>query len=116
MSTAAIITIAVVVVIVLGAIAFIPAARRSDVRGAGALSRETRKRDKDAEIDLPVGVTGAEVELAGEQARGGTTTLVKAAPSAPVAFVPPDAEVVAATRRHFLNVSMITLMSAGLGS
>jgi len=117
MSTAAIITIAVVVVIVLGAIAFITAARRSDVRGAGALSRETRKRDKDAEIDLPVAATSTDVELAGEQARAGTTTtLVKVESTAPVAFVPPDPEVIGVNRRHFLNVSMVTLMSAGLGT
>src|SRR3954452_7865917 len=116
MSTAAIITIAVVVVVVLGAIAFVTAARRSDVRGAGALSRETRKRDRDAEIDLPAAQTSTDVELAGEQARTGTTTLVKVQPSAPVEFVPPDPEVIAVNRRHFLNVSMVTLMSAGLGS
>src|SRR4051812_14710102 len=116
MSTAAIITIAVVVVVVLGAIAFITAARRSDVRGAGALSRETRKRDRDAEIDLPAAQTSTDVELAGEQARPGTTTLVKAQPSAPVEFVPPAPEVIAVNRRHFLNVSMVTLMSAGLAS
>jgi len=116
MSTAAIITIAVVVVVVLGAIAFVTAARRSDVRGAGSLSRETRKRDRDAEIDLPAAQTSTDVELAGEQARTGTTTLVKVQPSAPVEFVPPDPEVIAVNRRHFLNVSMVTLMSAGLGS
>jgi cytochrome b6-f complex iron-sulfur subunit len=115
-SSAAIITIAVIAVIVLAAIAFVTAARRSDVRGAGALSKETRKRDRDAEIDLPAGVTATEVERAGEEARGGTATLVKVEPSAPVAFVPPDPETVATTRRHFLNVSMVTLMSAGLGS
>ena len=42
MSAAAIIAIAVGVVVVLGAIAFVTLARRSDVRGAGALSSETR--------------------------------------------------------------------------
>ncbi len=117
MSTAAIIIIAIVVVVVLGAIAFATAARRSDVRGAGALSRETRKRDKDAEIDLPAAPTSTDVELAGEQARAGTTTtLVKVEPTVPVEFVPPDPEVIGVNRRHFLNVSMITLMSAGLGT
>ncbi len=116
MSSTAIIIIAVVVIVVLAGIAFITAARRSDVRGAGALSRETRRRDRDADIDLPAGVTSADVERAGEQARGGTTTLVKVESSAPVAFVPPDPETIAVTRRHFLNVSMITLMSAGLAS
>src|SRR3954449_12900134 len=107
MSSTAIIIIAVVVVVVLAAVAFITAARRSDVRGAGALSRETRKRDRDAEIDLPAGVTSAEVERAGEAARRGPATLVKVEPSAPVVFVPPDPETVATTRRHFLNVSMV---------
>src|SRR6478752_2954314 len=117
MSTAAIITIAVVVVIVLGAIAFITAARRSDVRGAGALSRETRKRDKDAEIDLPVAATSTDVELAGEQARSGsTTTLVKVESTAPVAFVPPDPEVVGVNRRHFLNVSVVPLTITTTGT
>ena len=53
MSNAAIITIAVVVIVVLAAIVLVTAARRADVRGAGALSRETRRRDKDADIDLP---------------------------------------------------------------
>ncbi len=48
MSTAAIIAIALGVVVVLGAISFFTLARRSDVRGAGALSGETVHRDKAA--------------------------------------------------------------------
>ena len=40
MSTAAVIAIAVGAVVVLGAISFLTLARRSDVRGAGALSGE----------------------------------------------------------------------------
>ena len=39
MSTAAVIAIAIGVVVVLGAVSFLTLARRSDVRGAGALSR-----------------------------------------------------------------------------
>jgi cytochrome b6-f complex iron-sulfur subunit len=54
MSAAVVIAIGIAVVVVLGAIAFVTAAKRSDIRGAGALSRETRRRDKDAEIDGPV--------------------------------------------------------------
>ena len=41
MSTAAVIAIAIGVVVVLGAVSFFTLARRSDVRGAGALSGET---------------------------------------------------------------------------
>ena len=50
MSSAAIIAIAIAVVVVLGAIALVTLARRSDVRGAGALSGETRKRDEAARV------------------------------------------------------------------
>jgi hypothetical protein len=48
MSTGAVIAIVVGVVVVLGALAFFTLARRSDVRGAGALSGETRERDREA--------------------------------------------------------------------
>ena len=48
MSTAAVIAIAIGVVVVLGAISFFTMARRSDVRGAGALSGETVQRDRAA--------------------------------------------------------------------
>ncbi|MFT3851565.1 MAG: Rieske 2Fe-2S domain-containing protein [Ilumatobacteraceae bacterium] len=117
MSSAVIITIAVVAIVVLAAIAFVTAARRSDVRGAGALSKETKRRDRDAEIDLPTGVTGTQVELAGDEARNGTGTgVAKAGPAPIVPWTPPDPEVIGSSRRHFLNVSMVTLMSAGLAS
>ena len=48
MSTPLIIAIAVAAIVVLGGLVFVTAARKSDVRGAGALSRETKKRDKGA--------------------------------------------------------------------
>ncbi len=48
MSTAAIIAIAVGALVVLAVLAFVTLARRSDVRGAGALSGETVRRDRDA--------------------------------------------------------------------
>ena len=51
MSAAAIIAIAVGIVVVLGALSFVTLARRSDVRGAGALSAETRERDREARED-----------------------------------------------------------------
>ena len=46
MSTTAVIAIVIAVVVVLAAVAFFTLARRSDVRGAGALSGETVKRDR----------------------------------------------------------------------
>jgi len=48
MSTPLIIAIAIAAIVVLGGLVFVTAARKSDVRGAGALSRETKKRDKSA--------------------------------------------------------------------
>ena len=68
MSTAAIIAIAIGVVVVLGAISFFTLARRSDVRGAGALSGETVHRDKSARKSAEPVVTqttAADVEAAG---------------------------------------------------
>jgi cytochrome b6-f complex iron-sulfur subunit len=113
MSSAAIISIAVAVIVVLAVVAFLTAARRSDVRGAGALSRETRKRDKDSDIDLPAGATRQDVEKAAAASRAGTD-LVKAAPSAPAVWVAPDREAVGVSRRQFLNRASVSLMGAGL--
>ena len=112
MSPAAIITIAVLVIVVLMAIVLMTAARRADVRGAGALSRETRRRDKDAEIDLPAGQTGRAVERAVSEARG--TGLAPAAPSTPVVWVPPDEDALGVSRRQFLNRATVSLTGAGL--
>jgi cytochrome b6-f complex iron-sulfur subunit len=61
MNPAAIISIAVLLIILLAGIVLVTAARRADVRGAGALSRETRRRDKDADIDF-LGRSGRAVE------------------------------------------------------
>ena len=112
MSNAAIITIAVVVIIVLAAIVLVTAARRADVRGAGALSRETRRRDKDAEIDLPAAQTGRAVERAVSEAR--STDLVAAAPTTPEVWVAPDEDAIGVSRRMFLNRATVSLTGAGL--
>jgi cytochrome b6-f complex iron-sulfur subunit len=117
MSTGAIVAIAVVALVVLAAIALLTTMRRADVRGAGQLTRETRRRDKghtapvvDTETE-----TGREVERAGEQNRADAgTEIVKAAPLPPAPWTPPDPEVIGATRRHFLNISAITLMGVAL--
>jgi len=115
MSPAIVIAIGVAVVVVLGAVAFVTAAKRSDIRGAGALSRETRRRDKDAEIDGPVvapvaRVTGREVERAAVASR--STSLVKADDMAPAVWVPPDPEALGVSRRQFFNRATVSLVGA----
>jgi len=117
MSTAAVIAIAVGVVVVLAAVSFLTLARRSDVRGAGALSGETVQRDKAARkqhepvVDAP---TRSEVEGAAAASR--STELVPAAEPQIVQWTPPDPEVIGVSRRQFFNRATVTLMSAGLGA
>jgi cytochrome b6-f complex iron-sulfur subunit len=114
MSTAAVIALAIGVVVVLAAIAFFTLARRSDVRGAGALSGETVKRDRsgreraEGALDTP---TGAEVEAAAR-----STEIVPAATPEIVQWTPPDPEVIGVSRRQFFNRATVTLMSAGIGA
>ena len=115
MSTAAVIAIAIGVVVVLGAVAFFTLARRSDVRGAGALSGETVQRDKAArERHEPVvgAPTASEVEAAGVAARS-TELEVRPEPQI-VQWTPPDPEVIGVSRRQFFNRATVTLMSAGI--
>ena len=113
MSQGAVIGIVVAVVVVLGAVVFLTAARRTDVRGAGALSRETRKRDRDADVDLPVALTGRDVERAAVESR--STGLVKADELLPAPWVAPDADAIGVSRRVFFNRAYISLMGLGLG-
>ncbi len=114
MSTAATIAIAIAAVVVLGAIVLVTAARRSDVRGAGALTRETLRRDRASDVSLPEPLSGTEVEAAAAAARSGE--LEKAEPSALMPFVRPDEDAVGVTRRQFFNRAQVTLMTAGLGA
>ena len=72
MSSAAIIAIAIAVVVVLGAIVFVTLARRCDVRGAGALSSETRRRDEAARRARVEAEGAATAAAAGEPSRPGT--------------------------------------------
>jgi cytochrome b6-f complex iron-sulfur subunit len=116
MSSAAVLAIVLAALVVLAAIAFVTGARRGDVRrGAGSLSRETRRKDRstppvDVEEHVP---TGREIERAAVSERSGA---LEPAPSlAPVPFVPPDPETVGFTRRQFFNRSTVTLMSVGIG-
>lgn len=109
MSSSVIIAIAVAAAVLLAAVVLLGAARKADVRGAGALSRETRKRDRDADIDLPP--TGREVERAAAQSAVPATV---AAPVAPAVWVAPDPEEIGVTRRQFLNRATVTLMGTSI--
>jgi cytochrome b6-f complex iron-sulfur subunit len=120
MSTAAIIAIAVGVVVVLAALTFVTLARRSDVRGAGALSSETRRRDRTARETRsapPVepAPTARDIEAQGALARRGTA-VVPVREVAPVPWTPPDPEAIGVSRRMFFNRATVTLTSAGLGA
>jgi len=112
MSSAVIIVLAVAAVAVLFAIVVLTTARKSDVRGAGALSRETRRRDRDADIDLPTAPSGKAVERAAVDARA--QALVPTASAPPSIWIPPDREEIGVSRRQFLNRSTVVLMSTGL--
>jgi cytochrome b6-f complex iron-sulfur subunit len=117
MSTAAIIAIAIGVVVVLGAISFFTLARRSDVRGAGALSGETAKRDKAARKSAEPVVTqttASEVEAAGVAARSASTEVEKRIEPEIVQWTPPDPEIIGVTRRQFFNRATVSLMSVSL--
>jgi len=120
MSAGAVIAIAIGVAVVLGALAFLTLARRSDVRGAGALSGETRRRDRSAREARPLPAvetapTAQEIEAQGTLARRGTA-VEPAAEVAPVPWTPPDPEAIAVSRRMFFNRATVTLTSAGLGA
>src|SRR5262245_29261273 len=106
MSTTAVIVIGVAVAVVLGALAFVTLARRSDVRGAGALSGETVRRDAAARAAAPpveettTTRTGSEVEAEAAAARSGA--LVPVEPDTGLApWVPPDPDALGVSRRQF---------------
>lgn len=111
MSTGTIIAIVVLAAIVLGAAVVLTTARSTDVRGAGALSRETRSRDKGSAI-AATSATGREVEAAAKP----STVVVKAAPTEVAPWVAPDAEALGVSRRMFFNRTAVTLMGASLGA
>lgn len=123
MSAAAIIAIAIAAVVVLGAISVVTLARKTDVRGAGALSGETRRRDdagrdrrQAAEsLDVDPEATRREVEAQGELARRGTA-VEPAVDRTPAPWVPPDPEALGVSRRMFFNRATVSLMSAGIGA
>jgi cytochrome b6-f complex iron-sulfur subunit len=121
MSTAAVIAIVIGVVVVLAAVSFFTLARRSDVRGAGALSGETVQRDKSARRATTASVesaatTAADVEAAGSANRTTSTALATLADREMelVPWTPPDPEAIGESRRQFFNRATVALMSVGL--
>jgi len=119
MSATAVIIIAIAVVVVLAGGAFASLARRSDVRGAGALSDETVARDraarKAAGVSASASADRVAAEAAGKEARTGTA-LAKVAETAPEPFVPADPDAIGVSRRQFFNRATISLMGAGIGA
>ena len=111
MNTGTVIAIVVVAAIVLGAVVLFTTARSTDVRGAGALSKETRSRDKKSVISSGA-TTGREVEAA---ARASTAVAVPE-PMEVAPFVAPDEEQLGVSRRMFFNRTTVALMSASLGA
>jgi cytochrome b6-f complex iron-sulfur subunit len=112
--------IAIPVLVVLAGVLVFAAARRRDTGEAiGALARETRRRDRGAVamLDQEDGppVSGKDVERAAAlERREGSRALATAGATAPVAWVPPDPEVLAVTRRQFFNRGIVTFFGLGL--
>jgi cytochrome b6-f complex iron-sulfur subunit len=114
MNAGVVIALGLVAIVVLTVVVFLTAARKADVRGAGALSTETKSRDRSVEGMSSQGGTAKEVELAASSAaRGG---LVKASSLPPAPWSPPDPDVIGVSRRQFFNRTLITLMAVSLGS
>jgi cytochrome b6-f complex iron-sulfur subunit len=94
------------------------AARRRDVGSAtGALSRETRQRDKPSVlgVESEVPVSGRQVEARAVLERR-APELVTVGGSDLAQYVPPDAEAIGVTRRQFFNRSIILVMGLALSS
>jgi cytochrome b6-f complex iron-sulfur subunit len=119
MDTTTALLIAIPLLIVLGAVLLFATARRRDTGEAiGALARETRQRDRGSVAVLDgddVPVTGKEVERAAAlERREPSKELATVGATAPVAWVPPDPEVLGVTRRQFFNRGIVTFFGLGL--
>jgi cytochrome b6-f complex iron-sulfur subunit len=118
--TALVILAAVVLVLGAAAALFTVQRSRDTQRAVGHLARETRGRDSKARKTTPAPAettptTGREVELATAAARQGGTDIEKAAPTAPVAWTPPDEDAMGVTRRQFMNRGIIAGFGLGIG-
>lgn len=111
METTTILAIAVAVIVVLGLGVVLTASRRSDARGIGSLSRETRRKDRSEVTDTSI--SGRDIESAAVAARS-VAVVPQPSPNV-VPWTPPDSEALGVTRRQFFNRATVTLMSASLG-
>jgi cytochrome b6-f complex iron-sulfur subunit len=111
MTPLATIGIAIAALVVLAAVVLVTSARRSDVRGAGALARETVKRDKSIKAESGDGPAGSAYESQAIATR--TAVLEKATEVAPVVWQAPDQEAVDVSRRQFFNRASIFLVLTG---
>lgn len=121
MSTTVAIILAIAAIVVLGAIAFATLARRSDVRGAGALSAETVRRDASARkervaVEAAATRTAADAEAEGVAARVGTGLAPVDDDAGLVPWTPPEPEALGVSRRQFFNRATISLMGASIGT
>lgn len=120
MDTTTIIVIAVIAFVALGGVLLLGVSRRNETQQAiGALSRETRARDTgkhvEARVEGKATASGKELELAAAiERRESSKALVTAGSSAPTAWVPPDPDVLGATRRQFMNRGIIGGFVVGL--
>ena len=118
MSSGALIGIGVGVLVVLAVALLAGAAKRRDTGAAtGSLSRETAKRDKSAPpiVAAEAAPSGREVErTTALERREPSTEIAVATPGAVAAWTPPDPELLAVTRRQFLNRGIVASMSFGL--
>jgi cytochrome b6-f complex iron-sulfur subunit len=120
MSTGIKLLLAIVAIVVLAGVFLVVTARSSDSNAAtGLLSRETQKRDRRRKKDLdpssppPAGGRAFESAALAQRSSG---DLVKVAAPAPLDIIRPpmDLEQLGATRRAFLNRSIIAMFVAGL--
>ena len=110
MNTTTIITIAIAVLAVLGLGGVLTASRRADLKRVGSLSRETKKRDRNAAKVARNSTRDAESQ--GVVSRNAVAVMP---PPEIETWVAPDAEALGESRRAFLNRATVTLMSASLG-
>ena len=110
MNTTTIITIAIAVLAVLGLGGVLTASRRADLKEVGSLSRETKKRDRNAAKVARNSTRDAESQ--GVVSRNAVAVMP---PPEIETWVAPDAEALGESRRAFLNRATVTLMSASLG-
>lgn len=113
-----VLTIAIPVLVALGALVLFTTARRRDT--GTALGRDASRRDRSEspflEDERAGSLSGREVELAasraGRQAPG--TAVEPARPATPEVWVAPDPETIGVTRRQFFNRSIIVMFGLGL--